>query len=135
MLQILITTRQGHPSLALSIYELLESTTRRLIFAIAGVYLMFIMATALWHEASPIYYVDENTPPILFLISAQPRFSLGHQEMIAKMRTLGVPYRLAQIPDAPHSFWLFEPWLQPSISILTQFLDEQFTLNRSDTAR
>ncbi len=82
--------------------------------------------TALWHEASPIYYVDENTPPILFLISAQPRFSLGHQEMIAKMRPLGVPYRVAQIPDAPHSFWLFDPWLDPAINVVHEFLLQQF---------
>lgn len=90
---------------------------------------------ALWREASPIFYVDKNTPPILFLISAQPRFSLGHKEMIEKMQPLGIPYRVAQIPDSPHSFWLFDPWLQPSINILTHFLDEQFSVSRSDTDR
>ncbi|MFC3117306.1 alpha/beta hydrolase fold domain-containing protein [Cellvibrio fontiphilus] len=81
----------------------------------------------LWREASPIFYVDKDTPPILFLISAQPRFSLGHKEMIEKMRPMGVPYQVSQIPDSPHSFWLFDPWLKPSVVIIHEFLLQQFS--------
>lgn len=79
---------------------------------------------SLWHEASPIYYVNSKTPPILFLTSAQPRFSLGHREMIEKMRPLGIPNRVVTIPQTPHSFWLFDPWLQPSVVAVADFLDE-----------
>lgn len=82
---------------------------------------------ALWREASPIFYVDRDTPPILFLISAQPRFSLGHKEMIEKMQPLGISCRVAQIPNSPHSFWLFDPWLKPSIAIIHEFLLQQFS--------
>jgi acetyl esterase/lipase len=89
--------------------------------------------TALWHEASPTFYVDKNTPPILFLISAQARFSVGHQEMIEKMKPLGIPYQVAQIPDSPHSFWLFDPWLQPSVDVVVGFLDKQFKITRDET--
>lgn len=81
----------------------------------------------LWREASPIFYVDKDTPPILFLISAQPRFSLGHKEMIEKMRPLGIPYQVSQIPNSPHSFWLFDPWLKPSVAIMHEFLLQQFS--------
>lgn len=91
--------------------------------------------TALWHEASPTFYVNKNTPPILFLISAQERFSVGHREMIEKMKPLGISYQVAQIPDSPHSFWLFDPWLQPSVDIVTNFLDQQFKITRSDNGR
>lgn len=90
---------------------------------------------ALWHEASPTFYVNKNTPPILFLISAQKRFSVGHKEMIEKMKLLNIPYQVTQLPDTPHSFWLFDPWLKPSVDIAVKFLDQQFKINRSDNAR
>ena len=88
--------------------------------------------TALWHEASPTFYVNKNTPPILFLISAQERFSVGHKEMMEKMKPLGIPSQVTKIPHSPHSFWLFNPWLGPSVEIVTQFLDQQFKVTRSD---
>ena len=91
--------------------------------------------TALWHEASPTFYVNKNTPPILFLVSAQERFSVGHREMIEKMKSLGIAYQVAQIPDSPHSFWLFDPWLKPSADIVANFLDRQFKIMRSDNVR
>lgn len=90
--------------------------------------------TALWHEASPTFYVNKKTPPILFLISAQERFSVGHKEMIEKMKSLNVPYQVTQIPRTPHSFWLFDPWLQPSVDAAAKFLDQQFKVVRSDNA-
>ncbi len=80
----------------------------------------------LWHQASPIYYVNKSTPPILFLISNEERFSLGHKEMIEKMKTFNIPYQLTQIPHTPHSFWLFDPWLKPSVDAAVKFLDAQF---------
>lgn len=91
----------------------------------------YVEKTTLWHEASPIFYVNENTPPILFLISAQERFSVGHKEMVEKMKLFGVPWQVSQVPDTPHSFWLFDPWLQPSIEIVASFLDQQFKISRN----
>jgi acetyl esterase/lipase len=85
----------------------------------------------LWHEASPVNYVNKNTPPILFLISAQERFSLGYKDMIEKMKPLNIPYQVAQIPETPHSFWLFDPWLQPSVEAVSQFLNQQFNSVRN----
>lgn len=80
----------------------------------------------LWKEASPINYVGKNTPPILFIASAQTRFSVGREEMIEKMKPLGVPYRVVVLPNTPHSFWLFDPWLEPTVKAVVDFLDEQF---------
>jgi acetyl esterase/lipase len=90
--------------------------------------------TAVWHEASPVFYVNKDTPPILFLISAQERFSVGHKEMIEKMKPFGIPYQVTQIPDSPHSFWLFDPWLQPSVDTVASFLDQKFKITRSGNA-
>jgi len=78
--------------------------------------------TALWREASPIRYVKPGMPPILFIGSAQPRFAAGREEMMAKMAQAGVDSRKLLLPDTPHSFWLFDPWLQPTVDATINFL-------------
>jgi acetyl esterase/lipase len=77
---------------------------------------------ALWREASPLFYVNAQTPPVLFIVSAQARFSLGRDEMAARLREAGVASRVVQLPDTPHSFWLFDPWLAPTVEALDAFL-------------
>lgn len=78
--------------------------------------------TALWHQASPIFYVTPRTPPMLFIGSAQPRFSVGRDEMVARLAANGVPHRVVLLPGTPHSFWLFDPWLAPTIDAMDAFL-------------
>ncbi|MFL6631462.1 MAG: alpha/beta hydrolase fold domain-containing protein [Massilia sp.] len=77
---------------------------------------------ALWRDASPLYHVNQDTPPLLFIVSAQRRFSLGRDEMVEKLRALGVPNRVVPVPDTPHSFWLFDPWLAPTVEATDDFL-------------
>jgi pectinesterase len=79
---------------------------------------------ALWREASPIYYVSKDTPPILFIGSGQTRFSVGRAEMMEKMQALGRPTRVVVFAEMPHSFWLFDPWLAPTVAATKAFLDE-----------
>ncbi len=79
---------------------------------------------ALWRDASPLYHVKRTTPPMLFIVSAQRRFSLGRDEMVEKLRGLGVPNRVVPVPDTPHSFWLFDPWLAPTVEAADVFLRE-----------
>jgi pectinesterase len=76
-----------------------------------------------WREASPLFHVHAGMPPVLFIVSAQPRFSLGRDEMMARMREVGVPGRVVPVPETPHSFWLFEPWLGPTVEATVSFLD------------
>ncbi len=85
--------------------------------------------TEVWNEASPIFYVSENTPPMLFLLSSQERFSLGYAEMVARLTEKGIAHQVTKLPHTPHSFWLFDPWLQPSVEIVAQFLDKQFKVD------
>lgn len=82
----------------------------------------------LWKEASARFYVNGQTPPILFLRSAQPRFCVGYVQMQADMSALGITADAVQIPDTPHSFWLFDPWLQPSVDAIDSFLRKVFKL-------
>ncbi|WP_286804643.1 MULTISPECIES: alpha/beta hydrolase [unclassified Marinimicrobium] len=78
--------------------------------------------TELWHKGSPTYYVHADMPPILFLNSARERFGVGRDEMIAKMEPLGVRYHVQRFDNTPHTFWLFDPWLQPTADEVSAFL-------------
>ncbi len=80
----------------------------------------------LWHDASPTYYVGESSPPVLFLNSAQERFHVGRDEMIAKLKIYGIPSKVVTLPNTPHTFWLYEPWVKPAAAVVVGFLDEQF---------
>lgn len=80
----------------------------------------------LWHDASPTYYVGESSPPVLFLNSAQERFHVGRDEMIAKLKIYGIPSKVVTLPNTPHTFWLYEPWIKPAAAVVVDFLDEQF---------
>ncbi|MYM33714.1 alpha/beta hydrolase fold domain-containing protein [Duganella sp. FT94W] len=77
---------------------------------------------ALWRAASPIRHVRPGMPPILFIGSGQPRFSAGREEMMARMAAAGVVSDKVILPDTPHSFWLFDPWLQTTVEASVAFL-------------
>jgi pectinesterase len=79
---------------------------------------------ALWRDASPLFHVGPGAPPILFIVSAQRRFSLGREEMAAQLRALGVTSEAVPVPDTPHSFWLFDPWLGPTVEAADAFLQK-----------
>jgi pectinesterase len=44
--------------------------------------------------------------------------------MVDRLRALGVPNRVVPVPDTPHSFWLFDPWLAPTVDAADAFLRE-----------
>ena len=79
-------------------------------------------AAETWHEASPTFHVTTTTPPILFIGSAQARFAVGREAMIEKMKAQGVAAQTVLLPDTPHSFWLFDPWLAPTVEATVAFL-------------
>ncbi len=81
--------------------------------------------SALWHEASPTFYVTPKTPPMLFVGSAQPRFSVGRDEMVVKLRAAGVAHQVVMLSATPHSFWMFDPWIRPTVDAMVVFLDKQ----------
>ena len=82
----------------------------------------YAKAAATWHEASPTFHVSTKTPPILFIGSAQARFAVGREAMIEKMTAQGVAAQTVLLPDTPHSFWLFDPWLAPTVEATVAFL-------------
>lgn len=80
----------------------------------------------IWEEASALTHAGKNTPPILFIQSQYPRFTAGHKEMIKKLDKYGTYSEVHKIPDTPHPFWLFHPWLEPTMKYTVEFLDKVF---------
>jgi len=80
----------------------------------------------IWIEASPLTYVDKNTPPMLFINSSFDRFHAGRDEAIQILKSHNIYYEVHTIPDTPHSFWLFEPWFEETINLTLDFLNLQF---------
>ncbi|MDD3078562.1 MAG: alpha/beta hydrolase [Paludibacter sp.] len=75
-----------------------------------------------WKEASAIFHVDKNSVPVLFICSSVPRFHAGRDEMIDMYNQLGLYHESYTIPDTPHSFWLFDPWFEPTADYIQKFL-------------
>ena len=82
-----------------------------------------------WKEASPIFWINEHSVPILFIASSQPRFHAGRDEMIDLLNQYHIYNESYTIPNTPHSFWLYEPWLEPTVKYMIRFLDKVFNYN------
>ncbi|NML58976.1 alpha/beta hydrolase [Chryseobacterium cheonjiense] len=76
-----------------------------------------------WTTASPLEYVDKNTPPTLFINSSQPRFHAGRDDMMNKLRQYNIQTEFHEIKDSPHSFWSAEPWFTETLNLTVDFLN------------
>lgn len=92
---------------------------------------MFLGATfrqkpELWQEASPINYVDQKTPPTLFVNSSIPRFHAGRDSFIHVLNQHGTYSEIHTINNTPHPFWLFFPWFDEAATYVVSFLNRVF---------
>ncbi|MDN3637561.1 alpha/beta hydrolase [Simiduia curdlanivorans] len=81
----------------------------------------------IWRQASPINAVNKHAPPMLFITSGEARFSAGVEAMQDKLTALGVVNRRHEFKQAPHSFWLFEPWASATVAVIEQFLQARLS--------
>lgn len=81
-------------------------------------------ARNIWLEASALTHVSEHTPPTLFIGSKYPRFLAGRTEMSEMLNSYSTPNQAIVFDDAPHSFWLFKPWFEPTVSHIITFLEK-----------
>lgn len=86
-------------------------------------------ARNIWLEASALTHVSEHTPPTLFVGSKYPRFLAGRTEMVSLLDSYSIPHQTFILEDAPHSFWLFDPWFEPTTEHILTFL-EKYTPGR-----
>lgn len=80
----------------------------------------------LWIEASPLTYVDEYTPPTLFVNSALVRFHAGRDHYLSVLNNNGIYSKVHTIPETPHPFWLCYPWFDEVLHEIIPFLNKVF---------
>lgn len=78
--------------------------------------------SARWHEASALTYAGKQTAPTLFLNSAEARMHAGRDDFMIAVKPFGIYTEVYEFAGAPHSFCLFHPWFEPTVSRIEQFL-------------
>ncbi|MDT0649516.1 pectinesterase family protein [Autumnicola edwardsiae] len=86
-----------------------------------------------WKEASPLEYVDKNTPPTLFINSSYARFHAGRDDMTEILEENDIYHEVHTLENSPHSFWLMHPWFEETLNLTTAFLDK--VLQNSSSAK
>lgn len=76
----------------------------------------------LWQEASAINHLHAGSAPMVFINSALPRFSAGQTETMATLTALGIQNQAYRLDESPHSFWLFHPWVDSTLTWINDFL-------------
>lgn len=76
-----------------------------------------------WAEASAAQHVSPRSPPTLILGSGIARFTAGRQTVLAELARHGIAGQANDMVDAPHDFWLFEPWITDAAKRMNIFLN------------
>ncbi|MEY4484505.1 MAG: hypothetical protein RL693_1957, partial [Verrucomicrobiota bacterium] len=74
-------------------------------------------------EASPINHVSPESPPTLFIEGEKDTLKIGRQEMQDKLRAAGVSSEIVTLKNAPHPFWMSQPWLDESAKAMGDWFD------------
>jgi pectinesterase len=77
---------------------------------------------ALWEEASPLTHAGPHTPPTLFINSSVARMHAGRDDYIKILDQYKIYSEVKTFENAPHSFCLFDPWFQPTVTYIDDFL-------------
>lgn len=80
----------------------------------------------LWEEASPLTHAGPHTPPTLFLNSSVERMHAGRSDYIKMLSQYNIYTEVKTFEESPHSFCLFHPWFEPTISYIDDFLKTVF---------
>lgn len=85
---------------------------------------LFREVPEIWKEASPIYWANENSVPILFLNSGYPRFHAGQDELIGMLKEWGIYYEVHKFNVRMHTFWLFHPFVDETVEYMIDFMNK-----------
>lgn len=77
----------------------------------------------LWRKASPVNYITKNSPPVLFINSSIPRFHAGRESVVSQLSRYKIRADVIELPETPHTFWLFNPWFSKVIPSVLQFIN------------
>ena len=80
----------------------------------------------LWEVASPLTFVSASTPPTLFINSSIPRMHAGRDDFRKVLTENRIYSEVHEFENSPHTFCLFNPWFEPTIQYIDQFLTKVF---------
>jgi pectinesterase len=80
----------------------------------------------LWKQASPLTYAGKNTPPTLFINSDVTRMHAGREDYIKILTANNIYTEVRHFENSPHSFCLFDPWFEPTVKLMDDFLKKVF---------
>lgn len=87
---------------------------------------------AVWKEAAPLTHAGPNTPPTLFINSSVARMHAGREDFIRVLNQYGIPSSVKTFEGSPHSFVLFNPWFDSTVTIINDFLKRTFVKKDKD---
>jgi pectinesterase len=70
--------------------------------------------------------VGKHSPPYLFLNSSVARMHAGREDFIKVLNQYGTYSEVHEFEGSPHSFCLFEPWFEPTVKYIDDFLKKVF---------
>ena len=80
----------------------------------------------LWQKASPLTYAGEQTAPTLFINSSVARMHAGREDYIKILSSFKIYTEVKSFENSPHSFCLFDPWFEPTVKYIDEFLKKVF---------
>jgi len=88
--------------------------------------LLFFGVTAqekpdLYAAASAITHVRAGVPPTIFIEGEKDTVKIGRAEMMEKLKALGIETAVHTLKDAPHPFWMSDPWCAETVNIADAF--------------
>lgn len=78
----------------------------------------------IYREASPIEHVRAGVPPTIFIEGEKDTLKVGRAEMMEKLKSLGIETAVHTLDDAPHPFWMSQPWLDQTVDIAATFFQK-----------
>jgi len=77
----------------------------------------------LYVEASPLTHAGKDSPPTLFIEGDKDTLKIGRAETQEKLKAAGVPTELITLKDAPHPYWMSQPWLDQTAEAMGKWFD------------
>jgi acetyl esterase/lipase len=74
-----------------------------------------------YRAASPITHVRAGVPPTIYIEGEKDTLKVGRAEMQEKLRALGIETAVHTLKDAPHPFWMSQPWCDQTVAIAAEF--------------
>lgn len=85
----------------------------------------------LYKAASPIAHVRAGVPPTIFIEGEKDTLKVGRAEMMEKLKALGIETAVHTLKNAPHPFWMSDPWCAETVEIAAAFFKKHLGEKKS----